>query len=68
MPAVHDAGPNDRLAGLLDGVLFVIEAERVRWQVAERTTEHLRRANVRLLGAVLNKRRRHVPEWLYRTL
>jgi Mrp family chromosome partitioning ATPase len=68
MPAVRDAGANDRLAGLLDGVLFVIEAERVRWQVAERATEQLRRANVRLLGAVLNKRRRHVPDWLYRTL
>jgi len=68
MPAVQDAGPNDRLAGLLDGVLLVIEAERVRRQVAERTTEQLRRGNVRLLGAVLNKRRRHVPNWLYRTL
>jgi capsular exopolysaccharide synthesis family protein len=68
MPAVQDASASDRLASLLDGVLLVIEAERVRRQVAERTTEQLRRANVRLLGAVLNKRRRHVPNWLYRTL
>jgi len=68
LPAVGQTDAAIRLAGLLDGVLLIVEAERVRQEVARRTRELLRRANVNLLGAVLNKRRQHVPAWLYRTL
>ena len=68
LPAACQPGSVFRLAGLLDGVVLVVEAERVRWEVAQRTVEQLTRANVCLLGAVLNKRRQHVPDWLYRTL
>jgi Mrp family chromosome partitioning ATPase len=68
MPAAGRLGFLLRLAGLVDGVLLVVEAERVRWEVARRAIEQLTRDDVRLLGAVLNKRRQHVPDWLYRTL
>jgi len=68
MPAAGQASSAISLAGLLDGVLLVVEAERVRWEVAQRAQEVLTRAGARLLGAVLNKRRQHVPDWLYRTL
>ena len=68
LPASGQTGSATRLAALLDGLVMVVEAERVRWEVAQRTSELLRRAGVRLLGAVLNKRRQHVPNWLYRTL
>lgn len=54
-----------RIAGLLDGVILVVEAERIRWEVAQRAKQLLVRANAQLLGAVLNKRREHVPTWLY---
>jgi Mrp family chromosome partitioning ATPase len=68
LPAAGEASFALRLAGLLDGVLLVIEAERVRGEVAQRVQEALRRSQSAVLGAVLNKRRRYVPEWLYRTL
>ncbi len=68
LPPVSQSGLAVRLGPLMDGVLLVVEAERIRWEVARRATEELQRANARLLGAVLNKRRQHVPEWLYRTL
>lgn len=68
LPAVGQTNAAVRLAGLLDGVYLVVEAERVRYEVAQRTNELLHRSNVRLLGAVLNKRRQYVPNWLYRTL
>ena len=68
LPAAGQGGSAARLAALLDGLLLVVEAERVRWEVAQRTSELLRRGHVHLLGAVLNKRRQHVPNWLYRTL
>lgn len=68
MPPAGQSGFAAGLAPLVDAVLLVVEAERIRWEAARRATDELRRANVRLLGAVLNKRRQHVPEWLYRTL
>lgn len=68
LPAVEQTSEALRLARLLDGVFLVVEAERVRYEVAQRTRELLHRADVRLLGAVLNKRRQYVPNWLYRTL
>jgi Mrp family chromosome partitioning ATPase len=68
LPSVGEAGGALRLAGLLDGVLLVLEAERVRWQVAQRARQLLLRAESNLLGAVLNKHRRYIPEWLYRRI
>jgi Mrp family chromosome partitioning ATPase len=53
---------------LLDGVLLVVEAEKVRWEVAQRATASLTEARVNLLGVVMNKRPQHVPNWLYRSL
>lgn len=63
-----EAGPSLSLSSLLEGVLLVIEAERVRWEVAFRVKELLVRSGVNVLGAVLNKRRQRIPRWLYRTL
>ncbi len=68
MPPAGQSGFAVHFAPLMDGVLLVVEAERIRWEVARRVTEELRRADARLFGAVFNKRRQHVPEWLYRTL
>jgi Mrp family chromosome partitioning ATPase len=53
-----------RSGSLLDGVLLVVEAERVEWQTARRATTSLKAAGATLLGAVLNKRRTDLPPWL----
>ncbi len=63
-----EAGPSLSLSSLLEGVLLVIEAERVRWEVALRVKELLVRSGANVLGTVLNKRRQRIPNWLYRTL
>jgi Mrp family chromosome partitioning ATPase len=68
MPAASDAGLHLPLAGLVDGVVLVVEHERIRWEVARRVTWHLGQAGGHVLGVVLNKRTQHIPEWLYRTL
>ncbi len=67
LPAVARGVPTG-FGALLDGVVLVVEAERVRWEVAQRATASLTSAGVNLLGAVLNKREQHVPPWLYRSL
>jgi uncharacterized protein involved in exopolysaccharide biosynthesis/Mrp family chromosome partitioning ATPase len=68
LPAIRQASSVVRLAGMLDGVVFVLEAEGVHWEEAKRATDLLVQARANLLGAVLNKRRTYVPEWLSRRM
>lgn len=67
-PAASDLNDSVALAGQLDGVLLVIEAERADGRVALKTKQQLVDANANLLGVVLNKRQQHLPGWLYRRL
>lgn len=68
LPAVTDDSSTIELCGLLDGVALVVEAERVHWQAGLRAATRLRQSGAPLLGAVLNKRRDYIPDWLYRVL
>jgi Mrp family chromosome partitioning ATPase len=68
LPTVNELTDCLSISSLLDGVLLVVEAERVRSQVVARARDHLLQAGARLLGAIFNKRRNHVPDWLYRRL
>jgi capsular exopolysaccharide synthesis family protein len=68
IPAASETNNSICLASQLDGVLLVIEAERADGRVAQKTKQQLIDANANLLGVVLNKRRQHVPSWLYRRL
>ena len=56
------------LVRMLDGVVLVLESDRVHWEVAQRTQTLLTRAGARLLGVVMNKRVDHVPNWIHRPL
>jgi len=68
MPATSEASSALHLFRLFDGVVLVVENERVRSVVAQKATENLRRAGANLLGVVLNKRNKHIPDWLYQRL
>jgi capsular exopolysaccharide synthesis family protein len=68
LPAVNEASWAVRLARLSDGVGLVVEAERSRWEVVQRTKELLAQSNANVLGVVINKRRFYIPRLLYRTL
>jgi capsular exopolysaccharide synthesis family protein len=53
------------LAPLVDGVVLVVEAERTRWEVASQAKRTIEESGGRILGAVLNRRRYHIPPALY---
>lgn len=53
------------VANCLDGVLMVVEAERTRNKTVERAKQRLIQSGAKLIGAVLNKRREYVPDWIY---
>lgn len=57
----RDVGP---LAAALDGIVLVVEAERVGRDTVRRTAKTVERAGARVLGVVFNKQRSYVPEWL----
>lgn len=53
------------LGQLADGLVLVLEANSTRREAAVRVTETLRTSNVRVLGAVLNKRTFPIPQFVY---
>jgi Mrp family chromosome partitioning ATPase len=56
------------LGQLADGLVMVLEANSTRREAAVRITDTLRTSNVRVLGAVLNKRTFPIPESVYSLL
>lgn len=53
------------LASLVDGVVLVVEAEKTRWEVVSQAKRAIEESGGRILGAVLNRQRYHIPPALY---
>ena len=68
MPPISEERSAMQLGGSMDGIIVVVEAERVRREIVQRSLALLREAKANLLGVVLNKRQFHVPDWLYQRL
>jgi polysaccharide biosynthesis transport protein len=68
LPAISEVGSAMYLFGLLDGVILVVEHEQVRREAAQQKRQDLMRANANILGVAFNKRKEHIPAWLYRSL
>jgi len=64
LPPVVDNGVFLPIAGALDGVVVVIQAERDRRALIRNNLELLAQAQTRVLGAVLNRYRSYAPRWL----
>lgn len=52
----------------VDGVVLVVQAEKTRWQVVENVRDKIINQGGNILGVVLNKRRHHIPEFIYKRL
>jgi len=68
LPPVGESEGACALAGMLDGILLVIEAERTPARVVRQVKEHLDNGGARLLGVILNRARQHLPPWFDRHL
>ena len=68
MPALDEDGSAARLAGSCDGVILVVETERLRWETISKAKQHLQQLDANVLGVLLNKRRFPVPNWIYAAL
>jgi Mrp family chromosome partitioning ATPase len=65
-PAVGVPGDALALTRHCDGTVLVVRAERVRRQSVQWARQEIERFGGALIGAVVNARRKYVPEWLYR--
>lgn len=68
MPSTDVSRAAFNVAVAADGVVVVVEAERARAPVVHDLIERLRAVRGNVMGTVLNKRRYHLPERLYRWL
>lgn len=64
-PALQGHPESLVLARRVDGVILVVAAERTRKRTAAWAKEQIEAAGGRVLGAVLNRRRFCIPDWLY---
>jgi protein-tyrosine kinase len=67
-PAINLYSDVAVLTSMVDGAILVIDAESTRRQAALQAKEVLAAANLHLLGAVLNKRKFPIPDFIYRRL
>ena len=56
------------LGKYMDGIILVVEAERTRREVILKAKEILQKEGNPIVGVVLNKRRYHIPGFIYRRL
>jgi len=69
---VFDAPPITALAeggawfGLASGVVLVVQASRTRWEAADHAVRIIQESGGRVVGAVLNRRKFYLPEFIYR--
>jgi capsular exopolysaccharide synthesis family protein len=67
-PPVTTYPDSSNLAAVADGAILVLRAEQTRWEVAEEAKKILQQTGVNLLGGVLNRRKYHIPEIIYKRL
>jgi MinD-like ATPase involved in chromosome partitioning or flagellar assembly len=67
-PSLEDSASTLLFSRVCDGVIMVLEAEATSVNSAEATVEAVERCGGKILGLVFNKRRIHMPKWLFRRL
>ncbi len=67
-PAVSDSPEALAFAKVSDGVVLVVAAESTRWQVAKQAKDSIEKAGGKVIGAILNRKRYHIPGFIYRRL
>ena len=63
-----DMNSSVRLASIVDGVILVIEAERIRREIILNAKERLMNSKANILGVVLNKTKYYIPKCIYKRL
>lgn len=52
----------------VDGVILMLESGKTRRNVAQKAKQEIEMAGGHFIGVVLNRRKYHIPKWIYRRL
>ena len=61
-------GASSVFSDLVDGTILVLEAESTRAPVAKKLKKTVEDGGGKIIGAILNRRKHHIPDWLYKAL
>lgn len=64
-PAVFASPAITLMAKHFDGILFVVECEKTRWEVLQEAAKKLKNVGGNVFGVVMNKRKYYIPRWFY---
>ena len=67
-PPVPSFSESRIICAKVDGVVLVVGSGKTRRQVALRAKKEIEDAGGKVLGLVLNRRKHHIPEWIYKRL
>jgi protein-tyrosine kinase len=67
-PAIFAEGYFELLPEAVDGIVMVVQAEHSRPAVIRHAHSRLEETGAKVLGAVLNRRHRYIPNFIYRLL
>ncbi len=67
-PAVLEAAETSVLGTTVDTTVLIVQAARTKRGVVQRALERFAKAGAPVLGAVLNRRRLDIPEFIYRRI
>ncbi len=67
-PPLNSSPDGLAIAPRTTGIVLVVEAESTGWRVIQGTINKIKQVGGNILGVVLNKRRYHIPEFIYRRL
>lgn len=67
-PALGGVPESEILIERVGSAVLVLEAERTRWEIAQQVTSLMVAAGVEIAGVILNRKRRFIPDAIYRLL
>ena len=67
-PPVISCPETPAMTPFVDGVVFVVQAERTKREVAQRSLESIANFDGNVLGVVLNRKKYYIPEFLYKRI
>ncbi|HPC67412.1 MAG TPA: CpsD/CapB family tyrosine-protein kinase, partial [Syntrophorhabdaceae bacterium] len=66
LPPILGNPESTLIANKMDGLILVLNADVTRWEVARAAKNDLETADVKILGAILNKKEFVIPQAIYR--
>lgn len=67
-PSVESDFPSQSIYSVFDGLIFIICADKTRLEITQASIEKLKIAGANVSGAIMNRRKYHIPENIYKFL